>query len=77
MPDGGVLDQTERVQARISSNGLLYSAVEWFDGKPILDGMPYFATKAHALDHAKKHEEIAASLGVNITYTIIRLEKGT
>lgn len=57
-------------------NDLLYGVVEWIDGNPVLDGMPYFDDKDTALKYATEQAGMGGMiLPMKVEYTIIRLKK--
>lgn len=56
-------------------SALLYGAVEWINDNPILDGMKYFETKEHCIEYIGEKQKMAVPPGIDVKYTIIRLEK--
>lgn len=71
-PDCPLEDPQERT-------GNLYGVVEWLAGYPILNGMKYFTTKAHAIKYSHNQTKLTAgAIGTkhDILYTIIGLDKG-
>jgi len=54
----------------------LYGVVEWINGNPVLDGMPYFDDKDAALKYASERADMGAmGLPMKVEYTIVRLKK--
>ena len=57
-------------------NDLLYGVVEWINGNPVLDGMPYFDDKDAALKYTSERADMGEmGLPMKVEYTIIRLKK--
>ena len=56
------------LKKKLTAKNLLYGAVWWINGNPILDGMPYFKTKEACV-------KFIAGTGISAQYTIIRLER--
>jgi len=61
--------------AQVPCSDGLYGAVQWINDKPILDGMSYFETKDLCVAYANRMGAQGAPPGINVRYTIIRLEK--
>jgi len=60
----------------VKCSDLLYGVVEWINGNPVLDGMPYFDDKDAALKYATERADMGSmGLPMKVEYTIVRLEK--
>lgn len=61
---------------------IMYSAVNWINGNPVLDGMPIFEIKQNCLDFVAKSEKVEKLFKqklideglLDLRWTIIRLE---